>query len=259
MDDEKNEEIEAVQTAKSENEEIAIEKMTYTAESEIDETQLTDDEQGTEENSINDAQQFAEKQTKQQNAEYAKRRREKEQKATLDSYNRGVIEALGGVNPFTGDPLNSESDIEEYKLMREILASGGDPILDYHKYAKKNSTERMERESKQARQQKDLEDFENKYPSKLQDLTQDANFAKFAKGKVGSVPLTQVYEEYESLKSFFMDEARKKYEQISANANASPNSLTENESLKPKSISDMSDEEFEIFKQNALDGKYKKS
>ncbi len=256
MDDENNEEIEAVATQQVEVEESELEATTEVTESEVDATEL---EKQTTKEVDTDKPQFDNEQTKQRNAEFAKRRREKEQKETLDSYNRGVIEALGGVNPFTGDPITSESDIEEYKLMRKIKAEGGDPIVDYHKYVKRNSVERIERESKQARQQKDLEDFESKYPNKLRELTQDTNFAKFAKGKVGNVPLVQVYEEYISLKSYFLDEARKKYEQINANANASPSSLTENESLKPKTISEMSDDEFEIFKQNALDGKYKKS
>ena len=131
--------------------------------------------------------------------------------------------------------------------------------MDFRKYVKKDSSARRKQEGKQAKQQQDLNDFESKYPNKLQTLTQDPNFAKFAKGKVGNIPLTEVYEEYESMRSFFMDEARKTYEKMNANANSTPNALQDNESVKPKSISEMSTEEFEKFKQDALDGKYKKS
>lgn len=247
---------EQTQTTEVENENVVDLQPNDTNENEDNESELNADEQQDEQDDAAEQERI-----KQENAEHAKRRRkfEQKQKGANDDYTRGLLDALGRRNPYTGEPIESESDIEEYKIMQKIASEGGDPIMDFRKYVKKDSSARRERESKQANQQRDLDDFESKYPNKLQTLTQDKNFAKFARGKVGNMPLTEVYEEYESMRNFFMDEARKTYEQMNANANSTPNALQDNESVKPKSISEMSAEEFEKFKQDALDGKYKKS
>lgn len=145
------------------------------------------------------------KQTKEQNSEYARRRREAErQKELRELRERTIIETLGGRNPYTGGEVKDSDDVEEYLAMREIEKAGGDPVGDFAKHQKEKaraSRKQAESEAESADWfRHDGEDFAKKHPDvKLDELIADSRFQDYADGKVGKKPLADIYEGYKKL------------------------------------------------------------
>jgi len=173
-------------------------------------------------------------QSKEDNAEFARRRREQEKaQAIKQAEEKAIIRALKGVNPYTNEPIKDSSDVEEYKTMLEIDEAGGDPIADYAKHLKDKSRQELTNQTKaQQRQEwfdKDKVDFETKYPDvDLTELAQDKTFMKFAKGKIGNIAMAEIYSDYNDILAETEKAAKAKVKQIIANKNASPGSVASN-------------------------------
>lgn len=176
-------------------------------------------------------------QTKEQNSENARRRREAErQKELKELRETTIIETLGGKNPYTGGEMKDSADVEEYLAMKEIEKNGGDPVADFSKFQKENKRRAQEKADSDAKTaewyRKDGEDFAKKYPDvNLEELAQDADFADYADGKVGRKPLAEIYGGYQKLKGGNADKtvtdktARGLAAQMIANRKASPGAL----------------------------------
>ena len=94
--------------------------------------EFTDSENGEQESG--EPKREAKTQTKEQNSENARRRREAERQAELkkveaETREKAIIEVLNGKNPFTNEPMKDHADVEEYLLMKEIEKNGGDPVI----------------------------------------------------------------------------------------------------------------------------------
>lgn len=171
-------------------------------------------------------------QSREQNAENARRRREAERQRELDEVrNKAVIDALGGKNPYTGGEMKDAEDVREFQQMQEIEKAGGDPVADYSKHQKQR--ERAERERAQKEEQKrtwyqnDRADFVAKYPNvDIGTLIENKSFRDFAEGKVGERPLSEIYESYLAMTGEIEAAAKRTAAQSVANAAASPGSLS---------------------------------
>lgn len=153
-------------------------------------------------------------QSKEENAEYARMRREAETKAKIEKAKvDAIIEAVGD-NPFTGKPIQNKADADEYLLMKRIKNEGKDPIADYYEYVKPASKDQW--------LEKDAQEFKKKYPSVDQTILNSEVFAKFAKGKIGEMPMTEIWEDYNSL----FPPKDTKEAQILANKKATPGKLS---------------------------------
>jgi hypothetical protein len=186
-----------------------------------------------------------------ENAEQARKRREKESEAKIKQVKLEAIkEALDGVNPYTGNPIEDETDMNEYLTMKEIDKAGKDPISDYSGYIK----EKQKAESKASKEveisnewvAKDRTEFIAKYPKiKLNELINDELFATFASGKIGKMPMTQIYSDYQTFNKLSEDRAKNKAAQILANNASTPGKLSNHETKGEKAISEMTKAEFE--------------
>lgn len=186
----------------------------------------------------------AAKQSKEQNSENAKRRREAERKAEIEKAEKtarcaAIIDALDGKNPYTGEEMKDQTDVDEYLAMRQIKKNGGDPVMDYAKYQKNKERERAENAEKEASQrdwyQNDLESFEQKHPeANFGELANDPLFNTFAKGKVGILPLSEIYEGFLSLSAEYEKKAKEMAAQLVANSKASPGSLSASKQGNPE-------------------------
>lgn len=188
------------------------------------------------------------------NAEFARQRREREEKeriakATEEARIAAIIEAVGK-NPYTNEEMKDAEDVREYLAMREIEKSGGNPVEDYSKHQKeqnrakakeaKTSTESDEKDSEWFAN--DKKEFAEKYPeiddAKLKELFDDEAFKAYADGKVGKMPLAKIYEGFkafeEKIASKYSDEAEAKMKRIEANAKAAVGSLSSPESGEPQ-------------------------
>lgn len=172
-----------------------------------------------------------EPQTKEQNAENARRRREAQrQKEMRELRDKTIISTLRGQNPYTKEEMKDSADVEEYLAMREIEENGGDPVADYSKHLKQKGRDaarkQQEASEKEDWYRKDLESFAAEHPDvKLDELISDKHFRAFAEGKVGNVPLSKIYSDFLDLVSEYDEKAANKAAQMLANKNASPGSL----------------------------------
>lgn len=169
----------------------------------------------------------------QENAKNAQRRREREQyrRELKKAREDGIIEALGGKNPYTGEAVKDSRDIDEYLTMLSIEKNGGDPLADFAKYHKQQQ-KRADADAEEAARQEawienDREAFISKYPDvKLNELVEDPDFAAFADGKVGGRPLADIYEGYMRFIKSYEGQARERAARLYANRRASPGALS---------------------------------
>ncbi len=173
------------------------------------------------------------KQTREQNAEFARRRREQAQHAAVEkARTEAVIDALGGVNPYTSEEMKDADDVAEYLRMKRIEKSGGDPIYDYRKTLKQEAAEKAreaaERADRERRFNEDMEAFKAEFPDvdPVELLSKDEDFRDYADGKLGSKPLWEIYPRYNEGPKKAQDAANKKAAQAVANNQASPGSLS---------------------------------
>lgn len=140
----------------------------------------------------------APKQDKAKNAEMARQRRERERQEELKKARIEGIKSVISTNPYTNKPIEDDSDVEEYLLMKQIEKDGKDPITDYPEYVKKQAREKVaQAQAKTANVTKELEEFSTVYPNvKINDVLQDTEFAAFADGKLGKMSLALVYSQY---------------------------------------------------------------
>lgn len=171
-------------------------------------------------------------QTKEQNSEFARIRREQERQRELsEARNKAIIEALDGKNPYTNEPMTDSVDVEEYLAMKEIEKKGGDPIADYSKVQKQKQKEEIAK-NEQARSQEewiknDSEDFKSKHPEvDLGELVNNEIFQKFAEGKIGTTPMAKIYENFIDFAKAYEKKAKIQAAQMVANKKASPGTLT---------------------------------
>lgn len=183
-------------------------------------------------------------QSKEQNAEYARQRREAERQAELKSTReKAIIEALRGKNPYTNEEMKDSADVEEYLAMREIDDNGGDPVGDFHKYQKDKRREAEQRASDEKKREEwfrnDVASFHEKYPDvNLDEIIKDEKFKLYAAGKVGNMSMVEIFEGFSSIIGGYEEQTRKRAAQIAANAQSSPGSLSGNGSTEPTYISE---------------------
>ena len=186
-------------------------------------------------------------QSKDTNAEFARKRREAERRRELaETRNKAIIDALGGKNPYTGGEMTDAEDVAEFLTMREIEKKGGDPVTDYAGHVKEQNRAQHERERTEAERRewydKDRADFVAKYPdADLSALIADEAFAQYAEGKVGEKPLAVIYEGYLKMTAQIENAANRRAAQAAANAKASPGALTgtapvESDYLSPEQV-----------------------
>ena len=195
-------------------------------------------------------------------ASQAEKRREREakeqairEKIERESYRKGIVDAVGGVNPYTGEKIQDEADIDEYLLMTKLEKEGKDPIEDYAAAVKGEKREKAEKAKAESKRVEELTEFAEKYPNvDVAALLQDAKFGKFAGKRVQHESLANVYADYLEFTGNESAEIEKKAvvkaKTAAMKKKASPGSLVGNGDATPLSYDNMSKEAFDkIFDQ----------
>lgn len=142
-----------------------------------------------------------------------------------------MVKALHKSNPWTGEAIEDEYDVEEFLSMQALANEGKDPMTEYTKQLKANrrtaaqtAKEKAQGEAqKQSRAQASLQEFNEKYPGvNVQELFADKDFIKFGKSALEVVSLSAVYEAYLPIKE---EKARLKAENEKAAALAANSSV----------------------------------
>lgn len=153
----------------------------------------------------------AETQLKLKHAKFAEERRKKEEEETKvrkiqeESYQKGLIDSVGGINPYTNEKIESQADVEEFLNMREAEKQGLDPITDYSKFLKnkkaKAKEEQKETKTKDDWYKKDLEDFQKEFPNvDYSKVIADDELNEFAEELIGTIPLKTIYKKFLGMK-----------------------------------------------------------
>lgn len=228
---------------------------------EVGEEEVKDEEKAESEPSANegddgkeDGKSEKKAQSKSVNARFAQERREREAQAKAKAekeareaerraYVRGQVDTLK-TNPYTGDPITDETDLEQYKLMKKLDDDGLDPLKGFAKaWADKTRSEMQAQKDEQAKKaeeakkaKQEVDDLSAAYPGlDVQALGKDDAFQKFARGKYGRWTLTEIYDAYKA--------GEAKQAESKPRAKSSPSSMAGGTS-EPKSINDMTDDEF---------------
>jgi hypothetical protein len=187
----------------------------------------------------------------------AEKRREREakeeairKKIEQESYRKGIVDAVGGVNPYTGEKIQDEADIDEYLLMKKLEKEGKDPIEDYAAAVKGEKREKAEKAKAESKRVEELTEFADKYPNvDVSALLQDSKFGKFAGKRVQHESLAEVYADYLEFTGNESAEIEKKAAVKAKTAEmkkkASPGSLVGNGDAAKVSYADMSEKDFE--------------
>lgn len=241
--------VEEVST-NTDNEEVEFTDSTNVGE-EVDNTDDSAEESNNDTSSESDNQPEEAKkvQSKEDNAKFAKERREREKhdKEIQEAYKKGRLDSLKGkLNPYTNTVINDEADIEMYEAMYKLESENKDPINDYAEYVANERREQRQRETRdreiQEQAQKDVEEFSKKYPKvNLTELLEDENFSDYIEGK--NKPLVVLYEGYQKLQNKFRTDSMNQARNAVANTISTPGSLN-NQSVNVVDYNNMSREDF---------------
>ena len=270
---EENDVIESANNLEVADQEETVES---TATNEVVENTEETQEQTTTETAEETQPETKETQSAEDNSKYrlARIKAEKEaekkiEQARKEAYEQGLQQGkvqsyIGKQNPYTGETIKDDFDVQEYLDMYQLDTTGKDPISGYRELQKQKAREEAEKKIKADEENKqkqwyenDTKDFLDKYsPEKLQELTKDEDFNMFASGKVGKVPLAQIYEDYQKFISKYERKSVETAKQIVANNSTTPGAIEESE---PQELNwnTMSKEQFEKYYQKAIDGELK--
>lgn len=211
------------------------------------------------------------KRNKQKDASYAAKRREKERKEREEREARikedakieGKLELLKE-NPFTNEKIVDSEDLRIYEIQKQLDDEGLDPISDLPKRLaeiarkEKEKQANLEKEKEKLNQEfkKDIEDFKKAYPDvDLTKLAKDEEYFEFAKNKLGRWTTAEIYEAYQQKKE--QNSAKDRKAMIDKNADdvakkvtKTPSTNTSTSNLPPKSVENMSKEEFKEYWRN---------
>jgi hypothetical protein len=110
------------------------------------------------------------KQSREDNAKFAEQRRLQEAKKRdlelQQSFNKGVIEGIGGKNPYTNSVINDDVDLQEYLDMKQLQTQGKDPVVEYPAFLKEKTRQQQklvqEKELSDKKAQEFIEEFNKK-------------------------------------------------------------------------------------------------
>lgn len=190
-------------------------------------TEVANDHQESESQSTPEAKSQKPTQTKEENAEFARVRREKEraqelQKARAEAEAaervKNVIEYVK-TNPYNNKPITNATEVNQYLRMKRIHDSGGDPIGDYASEIDREEQAKKDEANKQAESQakiqSDVSDFRKAYPEvDLPNLlTNDDLFRLIMENNINNEnkkPLKEVYGDYLRIRGKYEKEAENK-------------------------------------------------
>lgn len=220
---------------------------------------------------VTDSNKTTKKQSKEDNAKFAEMRRQQEaqkqreaemKNVEKEAYTKGVIEGIGGKNPYTKEPITDEVDLQQFQDMKTLESQGKDPIADYPAFLKEKKKQEMklvkEQEVSQKKANEFISEFDAKYPGKFKEVWEDESFQDYADGKLnGSKTLVQIYEGYLAL-------VGRKAEIIAdrkvSKAIASPGSMTDTDMdvVSSTDWKSMSKDDFKKFVEKAKRGEFRK-
>ena len=210
-------------------------------------------------------------QSKEEDARFAKLRHERDvarAKAAGDAegYKRARIKSVGGKNPYTDTPIETDEDFELYELQDEIQSKGGDPknVFEVEKLRREKAAEKArleqenlsEEEKRQKKADAEVKEYldEGHTREELQAYWNNPKFMEFAEDLIGAIPLKTIIAKFDKA----YPKENKTTKKTVANKVSSPGSASNDEQEVPtKKISEMTREEFKAYMESVASGKTK--
>ena len=135
---------------------------------------------------------------------------EKAKEDALKAKEVEMVKALHKSNPWTGEAIEDEYDVEEFLAMQALADKGEDPTTAYPKQIKANKRSAAQtakekaqgEEQDRSRARTSLQDFYEKHPDvNVQELLKDKEFLEFGKDALEVFSLARVYEAYLPIKA----------------------------------------------------------
>lgn len=182
----------------------ATNKETSTKSQSSEEDKTTEDSKDTSNKDTDEVEAKKEKDFKNaENAKQAQLRREREAKeeAKREGYKKGVVEALGKINPFTNEKMEDDTDFEVYEKMKKCQEAGFDPLTEMYKYDKKLILDRHQEEKQiietKERARQDIKEMAEQYPDiNLSELLKNQEFQDLFGDVLDSIGIKKAYEKY---------------------------------------------------------------
>lgn len=190
---------------------------------EVDEDEVTDDENNEVDDGFTDTEEETKvtekpsekKQTKEQNAYYKQMRLEEKakkdaiEKAKFEGSKEALIKSYNGVNPFTGEKIEDDLDVQELLDMIELKNNGSEePEVDYRKFKKQKEREALKVKQQELSQkefiEKDAIDFQNKFGKDydLNKVVEDDDFIAYCGDQLGKQPISDLFTRYLNYKNY---------------------------------------------------------
>lgn len=152
-------------------------------------------------------------------SEQAEQRRQRERERIR---NDAIKEAVG-TNPFTGEKIEDDTDVEEYLVMKRIADRGGDPIAEYAKELKKSIRAVNKTIEEQLRVENEQAEHLASHPEDAE-LLESVQFKRFAE-KLKGVKVESIVDAYKMVENSAEKKEAAKVAQANANRKASPGSV----------------------------------
>lgn len=149
------------------------------------------------------------KQSKETNAYYKQLRLEEKakkdaiEKARFEGTKETLIKSYNGVNPFTGEKIEDDLDVQELLDMIELKNNGSEePEVDYRKFKKQKERELLKQKEQEISQkefiEKDALEFQNKFGKDydLNKVVQDEDFIAYCGEQLGKEPISNLFTRY---------------------------------------------------------------
>lgn len=180
-------------------------------------------------------------QSKEQNADYARARREREQAEALQKARKSAAEEervksvieFVKTNPYTQKPITNAEEVKQYLRMKAISDKGGDPVNDYADEIDREQREKSKKEAERVEHQQkivsDVNDFRKEHPDlNLNEMLQrDELFQALLLGNEGK-SLNDVYGIYSRIKADIVKDAEVKAAQKVAQEQSGTGSAKQN-------------------------------
>lgn len=173
------------------------------------------------------------------------------------------------INTFTGQPIETDEDMEDFKLMQTIESEGGDAILDFPRYLRNKrkqvadeiaSQEQVKNEKDESLMQEldtQLSDIKQSLGIDAEDLySKNKAFREFANEMIeDGAPLKSIVKTWQKFEQKNNAEVERRARDLLSKGNAIP-PINSAQTPAYKRVSEMTNNEFEELKRKVKMGEY---
>lgn len=199
-------------------------------------------------------------QSRTENAYYAQKRREAEKTAKekaekenqdelqRKAYNEGFIAAIGGLNPYTNEPIEDEYDLEVYREMKKLNDAGEDPKEGIFKAMRAKRTQAKKALQEEEERKKQGVEIANRNMKALKDAHPECDAAWFRKQYEENASFKSLLDHgYTPLEAYDFLKMKPEQKPEEKKRDSTPSSTTDGNGTQKKSVNQMTVDEVDAL------------